>query len=165
MPATVIDPHADEAGGTARIVVRPNRSLSWRGNVLFLASITAVSAIVAGGFAALGYWMMLPFAGLELAALGAGLYVCARKLGRCEVISIDEQAVQIESGYRYPQQRSRLQRAWVRVERRPSGWHRSRLLLRSHGREVEVGSCLGEEEKGRLERELRDLLRPQGDAA
>lgn len=160
----MIAPYIDEQHSTGHIVVRPNRSLSWRGNQIVIASIAVVSLLIAGGFASLGYWMMLPFAGLELAALTAGLYVCARRLGHCEVIDVSGDKVSVESGYRRPQQRVEMLRAWVRVAWESRG-HRSGLFLRSQGREVEVGACLSEEEKRLLERQLRALIQPQGQIA
>jgi uncharacterized membrane protein len=161
----MIAPHVDPARQRAQIVVRPNRSLTWRGNLMFLAVIAAVSLAVASGFALLGYWIVLPFAGLELAALAVGLYVVGHRLSRCEVITVEGDTVEIETGYRYPQERKQFLRSWVTVDRRTQGLHHSRLLLRSHGEEVELGACLAEDEKSVLEKELRRLLRSEAELA
>jgi uncharacterized membrane protein len=161
----MIAPHVDTARQRARIIVRPNRSLTWRGNLMFLGLIAAISLAIASGFALLGFWIVLPFAGLELVALAVGLYAVGHRLSRCEVITVEGATVEVETGYRYPQERNRFLRSWVTVEREAQGRHHSRLLLRSHGKEIELGACLTEDEKGALERELRRLLQLGADVA
>lgn len=149
-----------------QIVVRPNQSLSWRGNVVFFAMIGTVAMSVAGGFAWLGFWPILPFAGLELAALGWALYHCARRGQWREVISIDADQVEVAAGRTRPERRWSANRHWTRVVLEP-GRHRghpTRLLLRSAGRAVEVGAFLTEEERLRLAGLLREAL-PRAAAA
>jgi uncharacterized membrane protein len=148
----------DKARQRAQIIVRPNRSLTWRGNLMFLGLIAVISLAIASGFALLGFWIVFPFAGLELMALAVGLYVVGHRLSRCEVITVEGDTVEVETGYRYPQERNRFLRSWVKVERQEQGRHRSRLLLLAHGKEIELGACLTEDEKSILERELRRLL-------
>ena len=144
-----------------RFVLRPNRSLSWRGALIFFFSLLLLSACIAGGLTVLGFWLVLPFAGLEMLALGTGLYVVACRCYECEVISISDDAIRIEKGRRYPRQRWILGRGWAYVvlERCPKAWYPSRLLIRSHGRAVEVGRFLHEEERQRLATELSRSLR------
>ena len=50
-----------------------------------------------------------------------------------------------------------FQRAWVRVKLEDAvvKGHPSRLIIGSHGRNVEIGSCLNEEEKRVLVVQLR----------
>ena len=52
-----------------------------------------VSLTVAVGFALAGYWPILPFAGLELLALGAALRWSLREGQRRELIRVDEDRV------------------------------------------------------------------------
>ena len=63
-------------------MIRPNCSLPWRGTVRFYLGIVIVSLGIAAAFAMKGIWLILPFAGLEMVALGAALYIVARD-GRC----------------------------------------------------------------------------------
>lgn len=44
------------------------------------------------------------------------------------------------------------------LQRHATGWYPSRLTIRSHGREVEVGRCLNEEERERLARDLGEFI-------
>ena len=143
-----------------RFVLRPNRSLSWQGSLIFFFSLCLVSGIIAIGLALLGYWLVLPFTGLELLALGISLYVVARRCYQCEVICITGDAVPIEKGIEHPQERWTFSRIWARVvlERYPTSWYPSRLLIRSHGRAVEIGRFLNEEERQRLAGELTCYL-------
>lgn len=150
--------NADTSG--YRFVLRPNRSLSWRGSLIFFFSLCLLSASIAAGFAALGLWMVFPFAGLEMLALGASLYGVACRCHQCEVILIAGDFIRIERGRRYPKQRWMLARSWARIvlERCPTGWYPSRLLICSHGRVVEIGGFLTESERQRLAEELTRVL-------
>lgn len=155
-----IQQHADTL--QCRFILRPNRSLSWRGSLLFYFSLLIISSSIAIGLALLGLWLVLPFAGLEMLALGIGLYVVACRCYECEVISINDDSIRIERGRDYPREQWTLGRMWARVvlERCPRAWYPSRLLIRSHGRSVEVGRFLDEEERQRLADELTRSLRP-----
>lgn len=139
------------------VVIRPNRSLSWRGTVTVFCSISLVSLVIALGFSLLGFWLILPFAGLELAVLAAALYLSALRGCAREVISIHGGMIAVQKGIRLPEQTTSFPRGWVQVElARPlHKGYPTRLLLRSHGREVEVGGCLNEAERCRLAEDLR----------
>ena len=144
------------------VVIRPNCSLSWRGTLSVFCSISLVSLAIALGFTLLGFWLVLPFAGLELGVLGYALWCCARRSQVREVISIHGDVIAVQRGCRAPEETTCLQRDWAKVElTRPV--HRgypSRLLIRSHGREVEVGGCLNELERRRLAEDLRRWVNP-----
>lgn len=144
-----------------RFILRPNRSLSWRGTLWFFFSLVLISVCIALGLTWLGFWLVLPFTGLELLAVGVGLYVVACRCYQCEIISIGEDSIRIERGRGRPHQEFTLGRGWARVvlEQCPKAWYPSRLLIRSHGRAVEVGRFLEEQERQRLADELTRSLR------
>ena len=52
-----------------QIVLQPNHSLSWRALKYFLAFMMLVSFGIAITFVFFGYWLVLPFTGLEMAFL------------------------------------------------------------------------------------------------
>lgn len=141
-------------------VLRPNRSLSWREAKLFYGGILAVSLGIALSFAVLGFWPVLPFAGLELLALGAAFYWCQWQGERVEVISVRGDRVAVEKGHRRVEARWDFERAWVQVQvlRPRFAGYPSQLVLRSHGREVAIGDFLVEEERRRVAGELRRIL-------
>jgi uncharacterized membrane protein len=128
--------------------------------LVFYAGICTVSLTISAGFALMGAWLILPFAGLEMLALGIALYLSAVRAAQREVISIDKNIVEISRGRYRPEQSCRFQRAWVRISFRPtaSDWHRNRLTIGSHGREVEVGAMLSNNERESLARELRRAI-------
>ncbi len=130
--------------------------------MLFYSGIVAVSMTIALGFYVTGLWLVLPFSGLEMLALGAALYAGAWRGERCEVISISERAVAVEKGRRCPDERHEFQRGWAHVilQSSTNNWYPSRLLIRSHGREVEVGAFLNEQERQGLAEELAQAMTP-----
>jgi len=158
--------HIDASGCNAHIVVRPNQSLSWRGNLTVLTSLGIVMATIATGFAFIGLWMVLPFAGLELLVVAAGLYATSRRLANGEVISLSPDTVKVETGYRYPASSRRVQRHWARIDlcNGHSRAQPSKLFIRAHGEAIEVGACLTDKEREKLARELRRLLADQQSA-
>lgn len=118
-------------------------------------------------FAIQGFWMILPFAGLELAALAWATYVVADAGFRCEVVSLNATHVVVEKGRLRrgaslrggPESRVSLPRAWVKValeERRD--WYPKRLMLSASGTSIELGVFLAEEEKTELAEQLNGLL-------
>ena len=141
-------------------VLRPNCSFSWRQNLVVFAWLCAATLAVAVPLVAMGFWPILPFAGLELLAVGIGLYRAICRCHECEVICVAADSIRIERGRRGPQHRWVLGRAWAQVVLKgcPRQWYPSRLLIRSHGRTVEIGRFLVEEERKKLARDLMRCL-------
>ena len=140
----------------SHFVIRPNSSLSWQGNLYFLLLMVSISFSIAGVFTALGYWVVFPFAGLEMAALGIALYLCASRAVRCEVISIGRETVEVIIGGHKPEHSHTFNRHWARVVLIPprTRGYPNRLVLRSHGKELELGACLNNEERCHLAKAL-----------
>jgi len=151
-----------------RLVIRPNRSLSWRQSMIFLAAIAVPLLLISLVLAAKGFWPILPFAGLELAALFASLYLVSHAARRCEVVSISESLVRVEKGRDRgrcpgkggPEQCVEFARGWVRVELMKSRdrCYPRRLWIGASGRRVEVGGFLADEEKAALAAQLQRML-------
>lgn len=148
-----------DATANHRFVLRPNRSMTWRQTQKFYALIAAVTLTVAGGFAVLGYWPVLPFAGLELLLLGVGFWLCAASGRTTEVISIGDTII-VEKGTHEPHCVWQAPRAWAQVtlQQPRIAWYPSRLVLRSSGREVPLGDFLAEEERRELADKLKRLV-------
>ena len=150
--------------GRCRFVIRPNRSLTWRQQKLFFALMVAVTMTIAGSFAWLGYWPVLPFAGLELAVLALALWLCATTGAVREVVSVAADRLVVDRG------RRRLRRVWeahtawaqVRLLQPRIAWYPTRLVIRSHGEEVQLGGFLNEEERQYLAGELVRALARAG---
>jgi len=151
----------DSTCQTGRIILQPNHSWTWRANLFFLATLFVVSIAIAIGFLLQGYWMILPFAGLEMLALTAAIYYCVRKTHRQEVLRFSQDEVVIETGVNKIEQEHRFQRFFTRVlVEAPSGSRRSqRIALSERERNIEVGEFLSDDEKKTLVRELRQMIR------
>lgn len=141
-------------------VLSPNNSFSWRGNQLLFLSLCAISGTVSIILAFMGFWLTIPFVILHMSLLWGGLYVVAKRCLRREVITINDDTIQIEKGHSQPEHYWTLHRVWARVilERPASRLHPSRLLIHSHGQAVEVGQFLNEDERQRLAFDLRHSL-------
>ncbi len=142
----------------------PHCSLSTRGALLFFGSVCVATFGVAGAATALGFWLVLPFAGAEMALLGWALYANMQRRHQHESIDISENEVVIEYSFhgravRTPH-RVVFPRHWARVKiRRPkSPLQRGQLVIESHGRAYEVGKFLTEEERHHLAANLRRLI-------
>lgn len=136
------------AAGFSR-VARRNNSLTSTGRVLVFAFIFAVSIGIAAGFALLGAWLILPFAGVEMLVLWLAFRHVDRRAGDFERIAIAGDRVEIEVCEAGRRQRHELNRCWARLV---GGG--GRLALRSHGREYEIGRYLNDEQRGALRREI-----------
>ena len=119
------------------------------------------------GCAALGFWPVLPFAGLELAVLYWAVRWVQRRAEAREYIRVDNAAVRIEKYDREGATRHRaysFTRSWTQLELRagnPAHWP-SRLFFRSRGRTVEIGAFLTDGERRRLKNRLAELLADDG---
>jgi len=143
-----------------KFIVRRNQSLSWQGNKVFIFFVGILCFGIAIGFAIQGLWLILPFAGLEILALTIGLYLCCLRNRQQEVITIDEDKFVLEKGEQTPSEIWEFDRAWVSLELNKSKYHGhpSRLLVRSKGKQTEIGECLTNEERQSLANSLVEAL-------
>jgi uncharacterized membrane protein len=142
------------------IEVRCNASLTRRQALAFFAGTIVASLSIALFWALQGYWPVLPFAGLELFALGLALGWSLRRGSYRELITISHDEVVIDRGTAQRHEHEHLPRCWLRVElvQADHPWYPSKLYLSSHGRRHEVGAVLVESERRGLARRLRELL-------
>ncbi|RFA39534.1 DUF2244 domain-containing protein [Alkalilimnicola ehrlichii] len=117
---------------------------------------------VAVSLALAGYWLILPFAGVEVMVLYWALHASALRAAQREVIWIGTSEVKVQKGRKRPEQQWLFQRVWTEVHLEPSGhpWYPSRLSLRSRGQEVDIGGFLQENERVALARELKRFIGP-----
>jgi uncharacterized membrane protein len=135
---------------------RRNNSLSSSGRYLAFGFILAVSLGIAAAFSLiLGAWPILPYAGIEMLVLYLAFRYVDRHAGDYERITVRDctVAVEVKDGERVSC--VELDRYWAQVLDEPDG----RILLRSHGREIELGRHLRDEERRAVSRELRRELR------
>jgi uncharacterized membrane protein len=143
-----------------RFIIRPNRPLSWPQTKLVYATLASLCMIVATGFTLMGYWLVLPFAGAEVLLLAGGFYLCALSGRETEVIRIKDNRIAIEKEKQGVRTVWELDRAWARIELLPSRieWYQSRLVIRSHAKQLQLGAFLTDGERERLARELKRAI-------
>ncbi|MEW6118559.1 MAG: DUF2244 domain-containing protein [Pseudomonadota bacterium] len=122
-------------------------------------ALAGVSFGVAIAFSALGYWMILPFAGLEVGILAWAFEAVRRREGDFETLTIDGDAVVLEWSSGRSCGRREMNRQWMRVELDCAAPGRNcRVSVRSHGRGSEVGQFLSDEARLQLAATLRHRL-------
>lgn len=125
--------------------------------------VSAATLGCAGFCTWLGFWPVLPFAGLELVAVAWALIVSMRRNRYREVVTFGLEQVRVEFGTtgRGPSTQIELPRGWVRVriERNLAVRHApTRLELSSSGHRVRIGRCLTDEERDQLAKRFTSLL-------
>jgi uncharacterized membrane protein len=121
------------------------------------ASICVLSLGIAGFFWAQGATLVLPFAWLELAAVGVAFVVYARHASDGERISLQGAQLVVELENAGHLERAEFRREWVRIE--PKTGDRSLIEVSAQGRSVEVGRYVRPELRSALAREIRMALR------
>ena len=139
-----------DAAGFER-VARRNNSLSSTGRILVFAFLFIVSVGIAGAFAILGAWLILPFAGLEMLGLYWAFRYVDRHAADYERIEIAGDRVRVEQFEAGRAVSHEFNRCWAQIVASPGG---ARLALRSHGREIEIGRHVNDDERLALAREL-----------
>jgi uncharacterized membrane protein len=138
------------------LVARRNNSLTSSGRYLVFAFVFSVSVGIAAGFAIIGAWLILPFAGLEMLALFLAFREIGRHAGDYERIAIGNNRVRVELCESGQQRDLELSRYWSRVVASRDGRY---LALRSHGREWVIGRHRNDEERLELAKDLAKELR------
>jgi uncharacterized membrane protein len=143
------------------IMVMPNRAMPWQHIMMIYLLVSGVTISIAFSFFTQGLTLILPFAGLELLALGVVLYISAWRSNIKEVVNVNEEKIRIEIGRNVPKEIYELDKAWANLvlERSWNNWYPSRLLLRSHGRQLEIGKFLNEQERQCLAIELNKAIK------
>jgi len=142
----------DVSGSTSSahysVTARPNCSLSAASTLCVFSIIACITLAIALGFALLGAWLVLPFAGLELVVLWLCFHHVWRHVHDYERLVIDHDRVIVDTHDPRCDSHIELNSYWAQVvmEMLPDGECR-RLVLRSHGKEIEFGRLLNGRER------------------
>jgi uncharacterized membrane protein len=148
-----------ESAGAFVFTSRPNHSLTRPQERLVFWSLAALCFAAASGFAVLGYWLILPFAGLEIGLLAWAFQALREREDDYESLVIDGDLVVLEWHAGTRGGRREMNRQWVRVAcgcKTPG--RNCRLSVCSHGRATEVGQYLSDEARLQLAATLRSRL-------
>ena len=121
------------------------------------ASLCVVSLAIGLAFWAQGAVLILPFAGLELVAVGTAFLAYARHAADGETILLQGRSLVVELESAGHCERAEFDRDSVRVE--PSLDDRSLIELSGQGRRVNVGRYVRPELRTALAQEIRRALR------
>jgi len=140
------------------ILIKRNCSMSPR-SVLGLLVVTAAVCFSIGAlFAWRGLWFVLPFAGLEVAALALAFYVSGLHAGDYERYWLEKGCLIIEVRDGAKVSSHRFHAAWARVVLRETV--RATQVALAEGRaELRVGRHLTASGRAVLARQLREVLR------
>jgi uncharacterized membrane protein len=143
-----------------RIELAPNCSLTPATAKLFFACTCMFSLAFALIFVFQGFWPVLPFWALEMAALGLALNANMKRRRYTQTVLITDSQISLVTRSRQGEAKQEFARHWAKVRLRSprTRLHPSRLTIESRGRACEVGSFLTEEERCRLAARLRDLV-------
>jgi uncharacterized membrane protein len=147
-----------EIAGTS-LTLKRNCSISPAGLLCMFAALAVATLAIGIGFAMAGAWLVLPFAGLEIAALGIAFVVYARRAADYEKIEFarDRLTVEVAEAERVARYELDPRSATVFLER--GAGYGARVLLRGAGEELEVGRHLDADSRIELAAELTRRLR------
>jgi uncharacterized membrane protein len=151
---------AVESAADFTLVARRNNSLSSGGRFLVLGFLAVVVLAIALGFALNGAWLVFPFAGLDLLVVVLAFRYVEQRASDYECIAFQGDNIVIERQQSGNTQRFEFNRHWAQVVfLETQGGSRGRLLLRSHGKEVEFGVHLSSERRAAVARRLKEHLK------
>lgn len=145
-------------GAGFSLLVKRNCSISPNGLLRVFALLACVAIGVASAFALLGAWLILPFAGLEIVALGVAFLLNGRHAADYERIELAGGRLRLEQAVAERTACVELDACLARIELEGKPG-RTRVLLRAPGRELEIGRHLDAETRVEFATELTRRLR------
>jgi uncharacterized membrane protein len=141
------------------VVARPNSSLTAKGRVYAVVIIAAISLAVALGFSLIGAWLVLPFAGIELLAIGYAFYYIHCHSQDYESIVIEGDQISVEKKSYKAVSKMVFNRYWAKVLLRLTPNGDQMLSLRSHGKEIDFGrSFMTNDQRLELAKQLKERV-------
>ena len=140
------------------ITLSPNSSLTGIYRIIFLASISFICVGIAIVFYFFGAYLILPFAGIEIAILLIAFYLSFKWSSRKELIYISQEVVKIEKGIHKAEYLWEEFRTFTSFQIEKDANKSLRLSFRSKGDDVIVGNFLNEDDKNILINEIRNII-------
>jgi uncharacterized membrane protein len=144
-----------DTSSSFKVTFKPNSALTANNKFKLILLLTVIPSLIGLGFTVLGAWLVLPFVGLEIAALAFAFYYVNCHESDYESICIEADSLTIER--RTGQQTSQhvINPYWVKIVRHELANGELRVYLQSHGKEVEVGRFLTRKQRELLARQLQ----------
>ena len=140
------------------ITLSPNSSLTGIYRIIFLASISFICVGIATVFYFFGAYLILPFAGIEIAILLIAFYLSFKWSSRKELIYISQEVVKIEKGIHKAEYLWEEFRTFTSFQIEKDANKSLKLSFRSKGDDVIVGDFLNEDDKNSLINEIRNII-------
>jgi uncharacterized membrane protein len=136
------------------LTLKRNCSISPAGFAGVFAALACVVVAIGAGFAVVGAWLVLPFAGLEVLLLGTAYVIHARRAADYERIELDSGRLTVEVGEAQKTSRYEIdaRRARVRLEE-------ERVVLLGAREQLELGRHLDAGTRAVFAAELQKRLR------
>lgn len=150
-----------EAAGAQEWTARPNCSLTPTVRRNLVCGILAISLLVSGGFLLAGAWLVLPFAGLELAALYIALRALDRADSASETIRLEGDRLTVTTRFLGRDNQQSFSTAWARVSLEAGDAPDPLICIRSHGRSCQVGRLMTPPQRHQFFSDLSRRLRSQ----
>ena len=156
----------DHDHGNGYILMRPNLAETWQAAAWFFGLVAVVPLIIALGFAAMGFWPILPFAGLEVVVLIGAVLKVRGAAAQQEVLRFSDDRVALERGVQEAEYEWVRQRAWIRAhyDKAPVYGHPNKLSLGYQNERCEFGRFLTNKEREEIVGVLAKLVRVLRDA-
>lgn len=156
---TSLESDAAGTGGASarRWEMKRNCSITPNQLLAVYLGLCAVSLAIGVFFLMQGAAMVLGFAGLELALVGAAMLVFARHAGDRESVSLHGRRVQVEQLDAGVLSRNEFRAEWLRVE--PAAGQGSLVEISGQGRSIKLGRFVRPELRAELASEMRQALR------
>ena len=161
-PGVVFRLGRDVGGGAAgpsgaQWLLKRNCSIAPRQLLATFGVLAALTLAIASVFWMHGALLVLPFASVELVAVGAAMLLYARHAADFESIDLRPGRLTVEHVSAARVCRAEFQPAWVRIE--PRHGERSLIELSGQGQRIAVGRFVRPELRRQLADELRVALR------
>ena len=147
---------ADVGDGSVHWLLRRNCSMTPSQLISFYLSLSAWSLAIAGAFWWRGATLVLPFAGIEIVAVGIALYVYARHAADRERMTLEPGRLTVECTIGMRTDQVAFAPGWVRIE--PEHGDRSLIEISGQGQRISVGRFVRPELRRALADELRASL-------
>jgi uncharacterized membrane protein len=141
------------------VELRPNPPMNPSVLLWILAVVAAINLAFATYFLSRGAWPVTPFMGADVALLGWAFRASRIAAEAREHVRVTQAELSIEAHVPRGEDREIvLNPYWVRVQLDSAGDMPRRLILKSHGKSVQVGKFLGPRERLSFARALNVAL-------
>lgn len=137
-------------------VFKRNCSLSPKQLLHWYLSLCAITLVIATGFLVAGFWIVLPFAGLELFLVGTAFVIYARHAADYEMIELQPNQLKLVMADGSKVTQLEWSPQWSKLSY--NGKYKAPLLFSHKGQKVKIGKFIAEKDKSALHRELKAAL-------